>query len=156
MFSACASHEEKLEQLKQKVNLISEELKSVKGEHLFYTDDKVRSRFTYYIVEDEIKFINEEMFTETEHSLNLYYFDDSNLIFLDGKSIDYQPKEKSYNKITSNLKIYFFNDIVLESDVIRNRQVVTLEDDVIKKIISHSKKMFELATDHLNKKEQNN
>lgn len=149
----CASSEEKLEKAKSIVNKINEELKVIKGKNLFYSDNEIRSRFTYYLISGEVKFINEEMFTETGHFFNLYYFESDKLIFLDGKSMSYLPKKGGFNKKPVNMKIYFDDSVVLEAMVIESREIIELPDSKIDEIIAHSKKLYKLSREHLENKE---
>jgi hypothetical protein len=149
----CASNEEKLEKTKSIVDEINEELKVTKGKNLFYSDNEIRSRFTYYLISGEVKFINEEMFTETGHFLNLYYFESNKLIFLDGKSMSYIPKEGGFNKKPVKMEIYFDNSVVLEAKVIESREIKELSDSKIGEVIAHAKKLYELSREHLENKE---
>ncbi len=147
--NSCASREQRLERTKEKVNVINEELKTIKGENLFYSDEKNRSRFTFYLIDEKIKFINEELFSEFGHFVNLYYFENRKLIYLDSKSLGYIPDENGFIKKPATRKIYFYGDEILESDVIIKSERVELSRDELDEIIGHSNTLMRLSSEHL-------
>lgn len=148
---SCASREEKLAQAKEIVNVISDSLKNVKGESIYIADEDKRTRFTYYIIDNEIKYINEELFIPTGHFVNFYYFDNSKLIHLDSRSLSYIPEESGLVKKPAEKRIYLDGSEVLDSDIIVKGERTELQESEIKELIAYADKLFNLSLDHLQK-----
>ncbi len=151
---SCASKEEKLERAKEKVKIINDSTAWLKGESIYIRGAEQRTRFTYYTIGGEIKFINEEVFTLTGHFVNLYYFDDGKLIYLDSRSISYIPSEKGTTKKPADKKIYFDNKTVLESDVIIMGEKVELERSQIDEIINYAAYLLDTSYSHIKNNKQ--
>ncbi|MFO7526254.1 MAG: hypothetical protein R6W68_12455 [Ignavibacteriaceae bacterium] len=147
----CASREEKLEKTKEYVNQIKEALTNIKGESIVWTDSSMSSRSTYYIIDDKIKYINEEQYTRTGHFVNLYYFNNDKLVHINSRGMDYVNENDKLKKKASRVQIYFDDDEVLESIIIENGVEVELNENNKLFILDHSKKLMSLAREDLNK-----
>ena len=154
VFQSCASKEERLEKQKAKVEEIKDNLNNERGDKLFYSSDSTRSSFTYFTVDGEIVIINEKMYIgNSGNSINLHFYDDDKIILTELKQLFYERKEKGFDKQSINIKIYFdYNGDVLASEKVLKRKIVEMTEEEQKYILNHSRKLFELSQNNLDKK----
>jgi|SRR5690606_33248359 len=146
---SCASREEKLERTKEKVDAMKESLANIKGDNIYINEPDSRNRISYYLIDDKISFINEEIKTHSSHFINLYYYDNGKLIYLNSKGLDYQQTEEKFDKLAKNYSVYFNGTEILESAVIVNKAYVDLTDDEKNKILEYSSKIYNMSEEHL-------
>ena len=152
---SCASKDEKLQNYKDYIQKISNEIKFEDGFNTIKVIGERRSIFRSYFLKDELVFITEDVSIGTRgSSVNQYYFKDNNLISYNQKTIIL--KDDSLN-ITSKTMItmqIFLNDKeILESDFwIGGAQNTVVQNDV-EKIIGHAKLLKELAIKNRPRKE---
>lgn len=147
----CASREEKLERTKEFVSHISETLKNIKGKNIVLTNSEMSSRSTYYIIDDKISYINEEQYTQTGHFVNLYYFQNDRLVHINSRGMDYVNENDKLTKKSIRAQIYFYQEEVLESTIIENGNRAELNENEKSRILTHSQKLFSLASEELSK-----
>jgi hypothetical protein len=152
---SCASKDEKLQNYKDYIQKISNEIKFEDGFNTIKVIGERRSIFRSYFLKDELVFITEDVSIGNRgSSVNQYYFKDNNLISYNQKTIIL--KDDSLN-ITSKTMItmqMFLNDKeILESDFwIGGVQNTVVQNDV-EKIIGHAKLLKELAIKNRPRKE---
>jgi hypothetical protein len=144
---SCASKDEKLQNYKDYIQKISNEIKFEDGFNTIKVIGERRSIFRSYFLKDELVFITEDVSIGNRgSSVNQYYFKDNNLISYNEKTIIL--KDNSLN-ITSKTMItmqMFLNDKeILEADFwIGGVQNTVVQNDV-EKIINHAALLKELA-----------
>jgi len=144
---SCASKDEKLQNYKDYIQKIANEIKFENGFNTIKVIGERRSVFRSYFVNEELVFINEEVSIGNRgSSVNHYYFKDGQLISYEQKTI--LMKDDSLNitsKTIISLGIYLDNKIILESDYwIGGVQTTVVESD-IEKLINHASLLKELA-----------
>ena len=144
---SCASKDEKLQNYKDYVQKISNEIKFEDGFKTIKVLGERRSIFRSNIINDEVVFINEDVSIGNRgSSVNHYYFKDNQLISYEAKTI--LMKDDSLNITTKTmitLGMFLDDKIILESDYwIGGVQTTVVESDV-EKVISHAKLLKELA-----------
>lgn len=144
---SCASKDEKLQNYKDYVQKISNEIKFEDGFNTIKVLGERRSIFRSYFINDEVVFINEDVSIGNRgSSVNHYYFKDNQLISYEAKTI--LMKDDSLNITTKTmitLGMFLDDKIILESDYwIGGVQTNFVESDV-EKVISHAKLLKELA-----------
>jgi len=152
---ACASKEERLQKQMEKVEDIKNKYDMVRGNKLFFSNDSIRTSFTYFLDNDEIAIINEEMYTKNlGQSFNLHFYDRTKTICIELVQMNYEPKENKFDKHTADISIFFDDDgDVLESRKLVNNKPQEMEKDEISSILNHSKKILQLSLEDF--KEQN-
>jgi len=152
---SCASKDEKLQNYKDYVQKISNEMRYEDGFNTIKVLGERRSIFRSYFLNDELVFITEDVTIGNRgSSVNQYYFKDDKLINYNQKTI--VLKDDSLN-ITSKTMVtmqMFLNDKeILESDFwIGGLQNTVVQNDV-EKIIGHAKLLKELAIKNRPRKE---
>lgn len=144
---SCASREERLEKVKQQVEELKNNTELIRGHKLFYATDSLSSSFTYFHDGSTIRIINEEMIiSNLGNSFNLHYYDNGSLIYIEQRQLKYAPSEKGFDKLISNIDIYFDKSgNLLESDKIINQQKVEMSQSDIEEIFNHSRKLYEIS-----------
>lgn len=153
---SCASKDEKLQNNKNYIQKIANEIKFEDGFNTIKVIGERRSVFRSYFLNDELVFINEEVgIGNRGSSVNHYYFKEGQLISYEQKTI--LMKDDSLNitsKTIISLGIYLDNKIILESDYwIGGVQTPVVESDV-EKAISHAALLKELAEKNRPKKKE--
>jgi hypothetical protein len=153
---SCASKDEKLQNYKDYIQKIANEIKYEDGFNTIKVIGERRSVFRSYFVNDELVFINEEVSIGNRgSSVNHYYFKDGQLISYEQKTI--LMKDDSLNitsKTIISLGVYLDNKIILESDYwIGGVQTTVVESDV-EKLINHASLLKELAEKNRPKKKE--
>lgn len=144
---SCASKDEKLQNNKDYIKKIADEIKFEDGFNTIKVIGERRSIFRSYFIDDKLVFINEDVsISDRGTSVNHYYFKDDQLISYEQKTI--LMRDDSLNitsKTMISLGIYLDNKIILESNYwIGGVQTTVVESDV-EKVISHSALLKELA-----------
>lgn len=144
---SCASKDEKLQNYKDYIKKIADEIKYEDGFNTIKVIGERRSIFRSYFLNDELVFINEEVgIGDRGSSVNHYYFKDDQLVSYEQKAI--LMKDDSLNiksKTMISLGIYLDDKTILESDYwIGSVKTTVIESDIVK-IISHATLLKELA-----------
>ena len=144
---SCASKDEKLQNNKDYIKKIADEIKFEDGFNTIKVIGERRSIFRSYFIDDKLVFINEDVsISDRGTSVNHYYFKDDQLISYEQKTI--LMRDDSLNitsKTMISLGIYLDNKIILESNYwIGGVQTTVVENDV-EKVMSHAALLKELA-----------
>lgn len=151
---SCASKDEKLQNYKDYIQKIANEIKFEDGFNTIKVIGERRSIFRSYFLNDELVFVNEDVTIGNRgSSANQYYFKDKKLINYTQKTL--LMKDDSLNITTKTmvtLEMFLDGKIILESDYwIGGVKTPVVESDV-EKIISHSELLKELAEKNRPKK----
>lgn len=152
---SCASKDEKLQNYKDYVQKISNEIKYEDGFNTIKVLGERRSIFRSYFLNDELVFITEDVTIGNRgSSVNQYYFKDDKLINYNQKTI--VLKDDSLNitsKTMVTMQMFLSGSEILESDFwIGGVQNTVVQSDV-EKIIGHAELLKELAIKNRPKKE---
>jgi hypothetical protein len=152
---SCASKDEKLQNYKDYVQKISNEIKYEDGFNTIKVVGERRSIFRSYFLNDELVFITEDVTIGNRgSSVNQYYFKDDKLINYNQKTI--VLKDDSLNitsKTMVTMQMFLSGSEILESDFwIGGVQNTVVQSDV-EKIIGHAELLKELAIKNRPKKE---
>jgi hypothetical protein len=152
---SCASKDEKLQNYKDYVQKISNEIKYEDGFNTIKVIGERRSIFRSYFLNDELVFITEDVTIGNRgSSVNQYYFKDNNLISYNQKTI--VLKDDSLNitsKTMITMQMFLSGSEILESDFwIGGVQNTVVQSDV-EKIIGHAELLKKLAIKNRPKKE---
>lgn len=152
---SCASKDEKLQNYKDYVQKISNEIKYEDGFNTIKVLGERRSIFRSYFLNDELVFITEDVTIGNRgSSVNQYYFKDDNLISYNQKTI--VLKDDSLNitsKTMITMQMFLSGKEILESDFwIGGVQNTVVQSDV-EKIIGHAELLKELAIKNRPRKE---
>lgn len=152
---SCASKDEKLQNYKDYVQKISNEIKYEDGFNTIKVIGERRSIFRSYFLNDELVFITEDVTIGNRgSSVNQYYFKDDKLINYNQKTI--VLKDDSLNitsKTMVTMQMFLSGSEILESDFwIGGVQNTVVQSDV-EKIIGHAELLKELAIKNRPKKE---
>ncbi len=144
---SCASKDEKLQNNKEYIKKIADEIKFEDGFNTTKVLGERRSIFRSYFLNDELVFINEEVtIADRGSSVNHYYFKDDQLISYEQKTI--LMRDDSLNitsKTMITLGMYLDNKTILESNYWIGSVQTTLVESDLEKIISHAELLKELA-----------
>lgn len=151
---SCASKDEKLQNNKDYIQKIANEIKFDDGFNTIKVIGERRSIFRSYFINDELVFINEEVtIADRGSSVNHYYFKDDQLISYEQKTL--LTRDDSLN-ITSKtmIKLWMILDekIPLESDYWIGSVKTTVVENDIEKVISHAELLKKLAVKNRPKK----
>lgn len=144
---ACASKEERLQNRIQLVN----EFKALddfdKNNILFYELDNLRSKFTYYSKDGEIKIINEELYSDNNTNSNcIYYYYDSKPIYTKILRIRIDRENSQLFRNDIEIEIYFdTNYEALYSFKVENKAEQQIATEELKSIYEHARKLFTIA-----------
>ena len=144
---SCASKDEKLQNYKDYIKKISDEMKVEDGVKTIKVIGERRSIFSSYFINDDLVFINEDVSIGNRgSSANQYYFKDNKLINYNQRTL--LMKDDSLNITTKtmiNLELFLDGKEILESQYwIGIVQTVLVEKD-IDNIIDHAELLKELA-----------
>lgn len=144
---SCASKDEKLQNNKDYIKRIANEIKFEDGFNTIKIIGERRSVFRSYFISDELVFINEEVtIADRGSSVNHYYFKDDQLISYEQKTI--LMRDDSLNitsKTMITLGMYLDNKTILESNYWIGSVQTTLVESDVEKVISHAALLKELA-----------
>lgn len=144
---SCASKDEKLQNYKDYIKKISDEIKVEDGVKAIKVIGERRSIFSSYFIKDDLVFINEDVSIGNRgSSANQYYFKDNKLINFNQRTL--LMKDDSLNITTKtmiNLELFLDGKVILESQYwIGSVQTVIVEKDV-DNILDHAELLKELA-----------
>jgi hypothetical protein len=144
---SCASKDEKLQNYKDYIHKISNEIKFEDGFNIIKVLGERRSIFRSYFLNDELVFIIEDVSIGNRgSSANQYYFKDDKLINYTQKTI--LMKDDSLNissKTMITFSLFLDGKSVLESDYWIGGVQTTVVESEVEKIVSHSVLLKELA-----------
>ncbi|MCX8104866.1 MAG: hypothetical protein N3D80_03210 [Ignavibacterium album] len=142
---SCASREEKVELIKQEVEVIKNKADKAEMFTGLFVAGENRSNFRAYFDNDELIYIYEDLSKGYWSGVtNLYFFKDEELIYLSQKEVGFEGPD-SKTKRSIEVEIYFDGDEVLESSKKLKGQFVDIPQEEIKEIIDHTKKLLEVA-----------
>jgi hypothetical protein len=153
---SCASKDEKLQNTKDYIQKIANEIKFEDGFNTTKIIGERRSIFRSYFTNDELVFINEEVtIGDRGNSVNHYYFKDGQLVSYEEKTI--LMRDDSLNitaKTMITLSMILDDRIILQSEYwIGSAQTTVVENDV-EKVISHAELLKTLAEKNRPKKKK--
>jgi hypothetical protein len=151
---SCASKDEKLQNNKDYIQKIANEIKYEDGFNTIKVIGERRSIFRSYFLNDELVFINEEVTIGNRgNSVNHYYFKGGQLVSFEEKTV--LMKNDSLNitsKTMITLSMILDDRIILQSEYwIGSVQTTVVENDV-EKVINHAALLKELAEKNRPKK----
>lgn len=151
---SCASKDEKLQNYKDYIQKISNEIKFEDGFNTIKVLGERRSIFRSYFLNDELVFVNEEVTIGNRgNSVNHYYFKGGQLVSFEEKTI--LMKDDSLNitaKTMLTLSMILDDRLILQSEYwIGGVQTTVVEKDV-EKVINHAALLKELAEKNRPKK----
>lgn len=151
---SCASKDEKLQNYKDYIQKISNEIKFEDGFNTIKVLGERRSIFRSYFLNDELVFVNEEVTIGNRgNSVNHYYFKGGQLVSFEEKTI--LMKDDSLNitaKTMLTLSMILDDRLILQSEYwIGGVQTTVVEKDV-EKVINHAALLKELAQKNRPKK----
>lgn len=151
---SCASKDEKLQNYKDYIQKIANEIKFEDGFNTIKVLGERRSIFRSYFLNDELVFVNEDVTIGNRgSSANQYYFKDSKLISYTQKTL--LMKDDSLNitaKTMLTLSMILDDRLILQSEYwIGGVQTTVVEKDV-EKVINHAALLKELAEKNRPKK----
>jgi hypothetical protein len=152
---SCASKDEKLQNYKDYVQKISNEIKYEDGFNTIKVVGERRSIFRSYFLNDELVFITEDVTIGNRgSSVNQYYFKDDKLINYNQKTIVLKDDSLNINSKTMiTMQMFLSGSEILESDFwIGGVQNTVVQSDV-EKIIGHAELLKELAIKNRPRKE---
>lgn len=144
---SCASKDEKLQNYKDYIQKIANDIRYEDGFNTIKVLGERRSIFRSYFLNDELVFINEEISLGIRgNSVNHYYFKNGQLVSYEEKTI--LMKDDSLNITTKTMitmSLFLDGKTVLESDYWIGGVQTTVVDSDIEKVVSHSVLLKELA-----------
>ncbi len=151
---SCASKDEKLQNNKDYIQKIANEIKYEDGFNTIKVIGERRSIFRSYFLNDELVFINEEITIGNRgNSVNHYYFKGGKLVSFEEKTI--LMKDDSLNitsKTMITLSMILDDRVILQSEYwIGSVQTTVVENDV-ENVIHHAALLKELAEKNRPKK----
>jgi hypothetical protein len=151
---SCASKDEKLQNYKDYIKKVSDEIKFEDGFNTIKVIGERRSIFRSYFINDELVFINEEVSIGNRgSSVNHYYFKDDRLISYEQKTILMQDDSLNITtKTMVTLWMILDESITLESDYWIGGVKTTVVENDVEKVMSHAKLLKELAEKNRPKK----
>jgi len=142
---SCASREERIELIKQEVDLILKKTDKAEMFKGLFVEGENRSNFRAYFDDKDLIFINEDLAKGYWSGVtNLYYFKDDELIYFSQKEVGFESAE-SKNKRIIEIEIYFDSGKILDSTKKLKGQFVDIPQEEIQQILSHAKKLQEVA-----------
>lgn len=144
---SCASKDEKLQNYKEYVKKIANEIKYEDGFNTIKVFGERRSIFRSYFIKNELVFIKEDLnIGNRGRASNMYYFKNDDLVYFEEKSIilkDDSLKINSKSSITSTL--FLDGKDVLESERFITAVPTPFSDEEVESIINHSQILNNLA-----------
>lgn len=151
---SCASREEQIENQRLKVEQIKNNYDLKRGSKLFYSTDTINSSFTYFMDNEDIVIINEEMIiSNLGQSFNLHFYNNDKIIYTEMQQMLYEPSESGFEKKTSDITIFYDNSgNVLDYKKFTNKKPAELTQNELEELANHCKKIFELSKNDLKQK----
>lgn len=142
---SCASREEKVEMIKQEVEVIKNKADKSEMYTGVFVEGEKRSNFRAYFDDKDLIYIFEDMAKGYWSGVtNLYYFKDDELIYFYQKEVGFEDAN-SKNKRSIELEIYFDGENVLDSSKKIKGQFVDVPQEEINEILQHKNKLLEVA-----------
>lgn len=142
---SCASREEKIELIKQEVEVIKNKTDKAEMYTGLLVQDENRSNFRAYFDDKDLIYIYEDLSKGYWSGVtNLYFFNDDELIYFSQKEVGFEGPD-SKNKRSIELELYFDGQNVLESSKKLKGQFVDIPQEEISEILNHTKKLVEVA-----------
>ncbi|GMU95659.1 MULTISPECIES: hypothetical protein [Ignavibacterium] len=142
---SCASREEKVELIKQEVEVIKNKTDKAQMLTGVFVQGENRSNFRAYFDDNDLIYIYEDLAKGYWSGVtNLYFFKDDELIYLSQKEVGFEGPD-SKTKRSVEVEIYFDGENVLESSKKLKGQFVDIPREEINEILSHTKKLIEVA-----------
>ena len=151
---SCASKDEKLQNYKDYIQKIANEIKFEDGFNTIKVIGERMSIFRSYFLNDELVFVNEEVTIGNRgNSVNHYYFKGGQLVSFEEKTILMKDDSlKITSKTMITLSMILDDRIILQSEYwIGSVQTTVVENDV-EKVINHAALHKELAEKNRPKK----
>lgn len=142
---SCASREEKIELIKQEVEVIKNKTDNAEMYTGLFVQGENRSNFRAYFDDNDLIYIYEDLAKGYWSGVtNLYFFKNDELIYFSQKEVGFEgPNSK--NKRSIEVEIYFDGQNVLESSKKLKGQFVDIPQEEITDILQHTKKLMEVA-----------
>lgn len=142
---SCASREEKIELIKQEVEVIKNKTDKAEMYTGLFVQGENRSNFRAYFDDNDLIYIYEDLAKGYWSGVtNLYFFKNDELIYFSQKEVGFEgPNSK--NKRSIEVEIYFDGQNVLESSKKLKGQFVDIPQEEITDILQHTKKLMEVA-----------
>lgn len=142
---SCASREEKIELIKQEVEVIKNKTDKAEMYTGLFVQGENRSNFRAYFDDKDLIYIYEDLAKGYWSGVtNLYFFKNDELIYFSQKEVGFEgPNSK--NKRSIEVEIYFDGQNVLESSKKLKGQFVDIPQEEITDILQHTKKLMEVA-----------
>ena len=151
---SCASKDEKLQNNKDYIQKIANEIKFEDGFNTIKVIGDRRSIFRSYFINDELVFINEEVtIGDRGNSVNHYYFKDNQLVSYEEKTL--LIRDDSLNitaKTMITLSMILDDRIILQSEYWIGSAQTTVVENNVEKVISHAELLKTLAEKNRPKK----
>ncbi|AFH48786.1 Hypothetical protein IALB_1075 [Ignavibacterium album JCM 16511] len=142
---SCASREEKIELVKQEVEMIKNKADKAEMYSGLFVQGENRSNFRAYFDDKDLIYIYEDLAKGYWSGVtNLYFFKYDELIYFSQKEVGYDGPD-SKNKRSIELELYFDGQNVLESSKKLKGQFVDIPQEEISEILNHTKKLVEVA-----------
>lgn len=151
---SCASKDEKLQNNKDYIQKIANEIKYEDGFNTIKVIGERRSIFRSYFLNNELVFINEDITIGNRgSSANRYYFKNGQLVSFEEKTVLIKDDSlKITSKTMITLSMILDGRIILQSEYwIGSVQTTVVENDV-EKVIDHAALLKELAEKNRPKK----
>ena len=153
---SCASKDEKLQNNKDYIQKIANEIKFEDGFNTIKVIGDRRSIFRSYFINDELVFINEEVtIGDRGNSVNHYYFKDGQLVSYEEKTL--LIRDDSLNitaKTMITLSMILDDRIILQSEYWIGSAQTTVVENNVEKVISHAELLKTLAEKNRPKKKE--
>lgn len=151
---SCASKDEKLQNYKDYIQKISNEIKIEDGFKTIKIIGERRSVFNSYFLNDELVFIVEDVnIGNRGSSANQYYYKNNQLINFNQRTILVKDDSLQINtKTMITLKLFLDGDTVLESEYWIGGVKKDILESEVEKVISHSDLLKDLAIKNRPKK----
>lgn len=142
---SCASREEKIELIKQEVEVIKIKTNNAEMYTGLFVEGENRSNFRAYFKGKDLIYIYEDLAKGYWSGVtNLYFFKDDELIYFSSKEVGFEGLN-SKNKRSIEIEIYFDGQNVLESTKKLKGELVDIPQEQITDILQHTKKLMEVA-----------
>ena len=151
---SCASKDEKLQNYKEYIQKISNEIKFEDGFNTIKVIGERRSIFRSYFLNDELVFVNEEVTIGNRgNSVNHYYFKGGQLVSFEEKTILMKDDSlKITSKTMITLSMILDDRIILQSEYWIGSVQTTVAENDVEKVINHAALLKELAEKNRPKK----
>jgi len=142
---SCASQEEKIELIKQEVEVIIKKLNDAEMINGMLFSGERKYVYRAYFEDDELIYIFTDIYIGSRSaSTNYYYFKNNNLIFANINEVGYEGL-KTKKKRSLKMDVYFDGDKVLDYSKSLGNNYDVLTEDETNQILSEVKKLYNRA-----------